>query len=147
MRNAIARNNWRDFNGLFDRSLLEDFFGGELLNTDYGSKHGLQSEFYETDTDYRLSVDLPGVKPEHVDVEFNDGVLKVSGERKSTREHDDKTHVYTEKSYGKFTRAYKIPNVVDTRAIEANFQDGVLHVTLPKSESAQPRRIEVKSTQ
>jgi HSP20 family protein len=93
---------------------------------------------------YLVKVELPGVRKEDVHVTFEDGILTVAGERK--QEHEEKTRKFhrLERSYGSFSRSFDLPENADPEKIEAHFRDGVLAVSVAKSESALPRQIEVK---
>jgi len=97
----------------------------------------------ETENGYEISVDLPGIKPEEVNVEFKDGALWISGERKHEAEEKDKTFHRIERHYGSFRRVIRLGTDVNPESIDANFKDGVLTVKAAKTESARPKRIEV----
>lgn len=98
----------------------------------------------ETDDRFMLSLDLPGVNKDDVKIEIQDNQLLISGHRKQEHEHKDSSRVSIERIYGEFQRAFTIPSQVDPEKIEAVFQDGVLHVAVPKVESAKPKMIEIK---
>ncbi|MBI4404838.1 MAG: Hsp20/alpha crystallin family protein [Deltaproteobacteria bacterium] len=93
----------------------------------------------ETDTHYLLSVDLPGVSKNDIQIEVKDNQVYISGERKSER----KGSAISERYCGKFQRLLTIPAGVDADKIEAQYQDGVLTVALAKAESAKPRQIKI----
>ncbi len=91
------------------------------------------------------TIDLPGLKPEEVKVEFKSGALWVTGERKEEKEEKDNTYHRFERSYGEFRRVLPLPSEVKEEAIEAKFTDGVLKVSVPKAEEVKSKHIEVKS--
>lgn len=93
---------------------------------------------------YLLHADIPGVKPEQIEVSADDGMLTIKGERRheSTEEKGDYKRV--ERSHGVFYRRFALPDDVDPEKISASTRDGVLELTLPKSEGRKPRKIEVK---
>lgn len=93
----------------------------------------------------RLTVkaELPGFKREDLDVSVHDNNLVISGERKSDEEKKDGEFYRSERFYGKFHRSISLPSTVDTGKIQAKYRDGVLTVTLPKSEKARAKQIEV----
>lgn len=98
-------------------------------------------DVFEDEDAIRLEADLPGVRSEDVHLDVEDGVLTVRGERKAERKNGGQV---AERSYGGFARSFTLPNVVDFDKIEANMENGVLHVKLPKKEASRPKRIEVK---
>ena len=95
----------------------------------------------EEDNSYLVSMDVPGVPNEDVNVEVNDDVLCISGERINEFEKDG----YSEKSYGKFSRSFKLPRDANVSELEASCEHGVLHVVIPKaSSSSSAHKVEVK---
>ena len=101
--------------------------------------------FAETETGYEVTVDLPGMKPEEVNVEFKDGHLWITGERKDETEDQGKTYHRVERRYGKFRRVISLGSEIESAKVDATYKDGVLSINVPKAEAAQPKRIEVKS--
>ena len=138
------------FTGMFDqmeremRDLMEGFTGtdgGELTTM----KFVPSIDLVERENEFEVTVDLPGLKPKQVTVEFKDGALWITGERKEEKEEKDKTYHRIERSYGEFRRVLPLSSAVKDDEIEAKFTDGVLKVLVPKTEEAKTRRIEVKS--
>ncbi len=99
----------------------------------------------ETEQNVVLRAEIPGVKPEDVTIEYENGLLTIRGERKLENEQSDRNFQRIERCYGSFTRSFTVPNTIDTEHAEARIEDGVLHLALPKRPSAMPRRIEVRS--
>lgn len=97
----------------------------------------------ETEAAYEFAVDVPGIKPEEVKVEFHDGALTISGERKEEKEEKGKTFHRMETTFGSFQRTFALPGVVDDAKITAVAANGVLKVTLPKSQKVKPKLIQV----
>lgn len=93
-----------------------------------------------------LEVELPGVKPDDVDVTAQNGVLTIHGEKRTSTDGGDGRYHVIERSYGSFTRSFHLPPGVDERRIEAEFADGVLTVNVPKAAIAEPRRIEIRNS-
>ena len=85
---------------------------------------------------YEINMELPGVAPEDIDVPLHDHVLTIKGEKRNTREEKTKTYYFTERSYGAFQRSFRLPGDVDASDIGADFNDGVLTLTLPKTSPA-----------
>ena len=98
----------------------------------------------ETDGAYQIKAELPEVKKDDVKVTLEDGILTIQGERR--REKEEKTTKYhrVERSYGSFVRSFSLPDQVDEGGVKAEYKEGVLNLTIPKSEKAKPRAIEVK---
>ena len=101
-------------------------------------------DLVETDEHFVLKADLPGLAEEDVNVEVEDNVLTVSGERKA--EHEDKREGYVrvERSYGAFRRSLTLPEGVDPEGVSASFDKGVLEVRIPKPEERKPRRVAIQ---
>ena len=98
----------------------------------------------ETDESIQIKVDLPGIKPDDVDVEVRNNVLQITGERKEEREEKGKTWHHTERRVGRFARSLALPCEVQEDKIVAECFDGVLKILLPKAEQAKSKKIAVK---
>ena len=98
----------------------------------------------ETDTAVEVSVDLPGVKLEEVDVHLSGGVLTVSGERSEEKGGEERTFHHVERRAGRFSRSITLPCDVQEDAVSAQYCDGVLTVALPKRAGARRRKIEIR---
>jgi len=103
-------------------------------------------DIVEDDKEYVIKADLPEVNKKEVHVTFENGMLTISGERKfENEENDDKKKYHrVERSYGSYTRSFRLPETVDAEKVDAKFKDGVLSVHLPKKEDVKPKHIEVK---
>jgi HSP20 family protein len=99
----------------------------------------------ESDNQLTIRLDLPGLKPEDVHVEMENGVLTISGEVGDTVEKEGDRYHYRERSYGSFQRSLRLPNTFDAENIDASFENGVLNITLPKLPQAQPKQIPIKT--
>lgn len=93
---------------------------------------------------YEIRLDLPGVTPEQVQVELEDGKLKISGEKQRV-ETEGMAYRYKERVTGAFSRLFKLPDDADLNGIRAQFENGVLVLTIQKQEAAKPRRIEIQA--
>lgn len=104
----------------------------------------------ETEAAYHVSFDLPGVNRENVQIEIEDDELRVSGERpgvapvKEGEAPRGRFH-FAERTLGKFHRVFTLPTSVKGEEVEAKFANGVLEITLPKAESAKPRKIAIQA--
>ncbi|MGD9646202.1 MAG: Hsp20/alpha crystallin family protein [Pirellulales bacterium] len=129
----------REMHGLVDR-----FFGGEggwLVPT---TQLVPSLNVAETETAFEVSAELPGLKPEEFEVEFKNGELWITGESKQEKEERGKTWHRVERRYGEFRRVVPMPESVDPDKAEAEYRDGVLKVTVPKTEKAQAKHVPVK---
>lgn len=104
------------------------------------------ADIRETDSGYQVSLELPGVQPADVAVEFNDGHLQISGEKKNECCAEAKANVLrTERRKGPFSRTFQFTTDVDADNISAAFDNGVLCITLPKAPQVLPKKIQIKS--
>lgn len=94
---------------------------------------------------FLLEVDVPGVKAEDINVTMEDGVLNIEGERRHEERTEEKGYSRIERSFGSFHRRFSLPETANADAIDAKVDNGVLRITIGKTEKAQPRRIEVKA--
>jgi HSP20 family protein len=99
----------------------------------------------ETATEFAFEVELPGLDPEQVEVTCDNGVLMIRGERVEERKEGDEGRYHlVERSYGSFSRSFQLPQGIDDDSIEANFDNGLLRVRVPKAAIPQPRRIDIR---
>ncbi len=101
-------------------------------------------DIFETDSAITLLADLPGVKPEGLTIDLRDNVLTLTGEI-APFENANEEDLIIEYEVGKYFRQFTISNIIDQEKIQANLNDGVLNLMLPKADKAQPRKIAVKS--
>lgn len=102
------------------------------------------SDIYEDNDNFKLKLDLPGLTKDDVKISYSNGEVSISGERKFEEETENHKYHRIERSYGKFYRSFTLPKEIDEDKINAEFKNGQLTVTIPKSEKAKPRQIEVK---
>jgi HSP20 family protein len=93
---------------------------------------------------YLVTVELPGLKPEDLDITMEDGLLTIQGERQFTSESSEQQFHRVERRYGAFRRSITLPAHVMAEGIQASFEDGVLEILVPKAEEATPKRIQVR---
>ena len=142
---------WNPFRELDEfQNRLGNFFGGfprfkngesETLTLPDWSP---QVDIVEDDKEYLIKADLPEMKKDDVKVIVEDGILSVSGERKTEKEVNGKKFHRIERSFGSFRRGFLVPEDADAAKVNAEFRDGVLKVHLPKSPTAKPKTVEVK---
>jgi HSP20 family protein len=109
----------------------------------FGGNWAPAVDIYEHDGNIVLKAELPGVDPKDVDVRVENNVLTLRGERKLESEVKREDYHRVERAYGKFTRSFTLPSVVDTEKIKADYKDGVLQVSLPQRDEAKPKQISI----
>jgi HSP20 family protein len=101
-------------------------------------------DIFETENELVLKADVPAVKLEDIDIQLENGTLTLKGERRFEKDENNKGFHRIERSYGSFVRYFTLPETVDAEHVRAQYDNGVLTVTLPKKEIAKPRSIKVQ---
>jgi HSP20 family protein len=128
---------------LFEEALSGNFFS--RWNREVDERCYPNVDIVEGKDDYRIKADMPGLDKKDIKVEVENGVLTISGEKKEENMERDKNHYYhLERSYGTFSRSFKLPENVSGEQVDAKYVSGVLELTLKKAEVAKPKAIEVK---
>ncbi len=106
-----------------------------------------RADLYETEDAYVLELEVPGFEADDIDLQFENGMLVVTGARsvEDERQNGGKTYHVRERSFERFSRSFTLPESVDPDEVKANLEHGVLTVTLPKAPGAKPRRIRIGS--
>jgi HSP20 family protein len=125
---------------LFDRFTRED---GEWMPRE--AYFVPKADVVETENEFEVTVDLPGMKREDVNVEVKDGDLWITGKRAEEKEEKGATYHRVERRYGEFRRVLALPARIDRDKVTAKYDNGVLKVTVPKMEAAKAKHIEVKA--
>ncbi|PIQ61404.1 MAG: heat-shock protein [Bacteroidetes bacterium CG12_big_fil_rev_8_21_14_0_65_60_17] len=128
----------RDFDRLFGT-----FFPGFDEDADQNVSWTPHLDVLETEDAYVLEMDVPGVSRDDIQINLQDGVLTVSGERASREVSENDNVVRVERHAGRFFRSFRLPKKINEQKIEARHENGVLMVTLPKVEESKPRKIKV----
>jgi HSP20 family protein len=145
MTRIVRWNPIREFatlQGAVDR--LFDETWRNSLNT-YDNGNLLPLDVYETATGYQAVVSLPGINPDQIEVTFHNETLTISAEVPEPTIPENTKVLMMERAYGKMMRSVTLPQPIKSDAIEADYQNGVLVLTLPKSPDAQPRSIRVRT--
>jgi HSP20 family protein len=123
---------------------IDRFFNGFGLDLNVSdSVWSPDVDISETENQYEVNAEIPGLKKEDIKLSVEDNVLTLSGERKVEKETDKKNYHRVERAYGKFERSFRLPKEVDAENIKANYKNGVLTVQLPKTEAVKPKEIAV----
>jgi HSP20 family protein len=127
-----------EMNRLFSR------FGGFESEQKNGGQWMLSVDVIETPNALKLKAALPGIDPKDVNIEVNDNTLTLMAQRQQEDKQEEGTYQWIEHQYGTFSRSITLPRHVDAEKIEARYANGMLELTIPKKESAKPRRIELQ---
>ena len=127
-----------EINRLFEAPCGESTRTGEFFN-DWAPALDLR----EGKDNLVASLELPGLKKEDIDVSVHEGVLSVSGDRKREEKGDESEVYRCERHYGRFHRSVSLPTPVEVGKVKAGYKDGILSITMPKTEEAKPKQIEV----
>jgi len=100
-------------------------------------------DIYETEHELVVKTDLPDVDPKNLDIRVENNLLTIRGERKFENQVNENNYLRIERAYGSFARSFALANTVNTEAIKADYQNGVLSLTIPKREEAKPKQIKV----
>lgn len=122
-------------------NLFNDFFNSD---EEYEQKWSPRVDVVELEDKFEFSAELPGMTKDNVKLELNENILTISGEKSQENESSDRNIHFTERFYGSFHRSFRIPAPVDSGKIEAVFENGLLKITLPKSEESKPKMIDIK---
>jgi HSP20 family protein len=104
------------------------------------------ADIYESESELVVNLDLPGIDPKAVDVRVENNVLSIRGEQQFDEKQNKENFHRVERSYGPFARSFTLSTAVDPEKIRANFKAGVLSITLPKAETAKPKRIQIAAS-
>jgi len=132
---------FRPFHGDFER-----FFGLDQEQTQELNEASWSPkvDVYETQESYVLNAELPGLKKEEINIDVNDNILTINGEKKFEEKVEKDSYVRVERNYGSFSRSFTLSDDVNTESIQASYKEGVLELTLPKKEEAKPKEIKVE---
>ena len=131
---------WKPLNNEIDAfdNIIDQFFSDLSIDPRFSSMNtnSVSNYYNENEKEYYLTMDIPGMSKDDIEVTFDSNRLKISGQRKS-----DKYDAY---EYGKMEKTFTVPNNVETNKISANIDNGVLKVFLPKAKSSLGRKITIK---
>lgn len=143
MREAVDLFN--EFDRVFESPLYRSRWGMPMSANEVVGSWNLALDVAEKGEQFTIKASLPGINPEDLNVTLEDNVLTVQGEIREDETIEEETYHLRERRYGKFSRSLRFPVPVDSNQIEAAYENGVLTLTVPKSEAVKPKRIEVKT--
>ena len=135
------------FRSLFSSNLFDDLFDQYMTdqNGELAQLMNVSMDVAETDHAFEIKVDLPGIRSEDVDIQIDNNMLTIRGQRgEETVEKDDEKQFHRVERYqGSFARSVVLPSTINEDETAAEFKDGVLKIVVPKSEQAKPRKISI----
>jgi len=141
---AIVR--WDPFKDLLSVQERINKIFDETASNESNMRHGDWDppvDIYETDRDIILTLEIPGTKEEDVDIQVNEGLLVVKGEKKVPYNKNENNFYRLERPYGKFSRSFSLPNNADLEGIKAKLKDGILAIRISKKNESKPVTIKV----
>jgi HSP20 family protein len=125
--------------------LFEDFFNGHGLAKRDGTSTvwSPSVDVHEDEQSFFIEAELPGMRKEDIQLEIENNVLSIRGERRLEKKEEKDNYHFVERSYGSFFRSFTLPKNVNTEAIGAEYKDGMLKLTLPKREEVKPRKLDI----
>jgi HSP20 family protein len=127
-----------------DRLFEQSFVSPERREWLAPAQAGLALDVYQTDDSVVVKSSIPGVKLEEVDISIKGNILNISGETEEKEEVEEENYLRRERRYGAFSRSLALPEGIDADKAEAEFEDGILTLTIPKVPEAKPKVIKVK---
>jgi HSP20 family protein len=121
--------------------IVDEMFNGSL---NYKSDSFMPNvDVAENDTSFEISAELPGIKKDDINIELDNGRLTISGERKFQNEENAKNYHRVETKYGKFSRSFYLPDSINEESINAQYEDGLLNITIEKKEEKVKKKIQI----
>lgn len=122
--------------------IMDEFFNDAVNNT--RSNSFMPSiDISETDTQFQITAELPGMKKEDISIDLEQSRLTISGERSFQNEEEGKKFHRVETQYGSFNRSFQLPDNVDEESVKASYEDGLLNISIDKSEDKVKKQIEI----
>ncbi|MGA0343524.1 MAG: Hsp20/alpha crystallin family protein [Arenicellales bacterium] len=144
MVRPMERSRGWDVFGDFD-DLMGNWFRSPTVVRREEAARAPAIDVSETESAYLVKAELPGVARDGLNVTINDGVLTINAERKEEKKDEkDGRLIRQERYYGKFVRSLRLGSDIDEARIDARYEDGVLHLTLPKTAEIKPRKVDIK---
>ena len=143
--NELTRFNSRNRNADPFAQLARDFFGVPLSTNAPSASvaHAPRFDFIETEQEYRLQADLPGIAEEDLEITVHEGILSVTGTRTAETSEEGANFLVRERQYGSFERRIKLPKDANAENVQAKLESGVLAITIGKKEELKARKIEL----
>jgi HSP20 family protein len=132
----------RDVFGKRFSDIMDEFFSDAVATRQ--NTFAPSIDISETDKQYMIDVEVPGMKKDDIDLNIENNTLTISGERKFEKKEDNKQYHRVESHYGSFSRSFTLPDNVKVDSISASYNNGILNITVDKSEQQMKKQIKIK---
>ena len=145
----MAITRWRPFRDIVSiqdemNRLFDDFFGRPLTRPEWTEAAWCPCvDVSENKDNVIINTEIPGMSKDDVKVSVQDNILTLSGEKRQEKEEKDANYHRMERSYGSFSRSFTLPTSVQPNKVKATYKDGILRITLPKTEEVKPKEIPI----
>ena len=140
-------SRWESFRGALNLQDQISRLFGEVLNRSHPESNlttwAPPVDIYEDEHELVVKAELPGIDPKDLDMRVENNILTIRGERKFEEKVNENNCLRVERAYGSFSRSFSLANTVNSEAIKADYQNGLLTLTIPKREEAKPKQIKV----
>ena len=124
--------------------LFEDVFTSRSEDKEFTTSSWAPAvDIFETENELVMSAEIPGVDEKDIEIKIEDNTLSLKGERKFEKETKEENYHRIERSYGSFYRAFTLPNSIDPEKIQAEHENGILRITMPKRQELKPRKVKI----
>jgi len=141
-----AANLMNEFDRMLEYPLLRSRWGMPMQANEVVGSWGLALDVAEQGENFTVKASIPGINPDDLNVTLEDNVLTIQGETKDDQTIDEGSYHIRERRYGSFSRSVRFPVPVEGEKVEAQYENGVLTLTVPKAEAVKPKRINVKAS-
>lgn len=141
-----AANLMNEFDRMLEYPLLRSRWGMPMQANEVVGSWGLALDVAEQGENFTVKASIPGINPDDLNVTLEDNVLTIQGETKDDQTIDEGSYHIRERRYGSFSRSVRFPMPVEGEKVEAQYENGVLTLTVPKAEAVKPKRINVKAS-
>ncbi len=140
----IFNNTWLRHREPARTSLFDSFFNDFAPTVSTWEKDWRPAvDFSETENEYTVKAELPGISKDDIDISLTDGVLTIKGEKRYEEKEEKENYHYMESRYGSFSRSLLLPEDASMEKVDAVYTNGVLTVSIPKAEAAKPKKIKI----
>lgn len=141
----FKESNWLDPEAAGDKMLWDHLLSDLMapLASETAAEWVPAIDVSENENEYKVRAELPGLDKKDIDISLTDGILTIKGEKKEEKNTEKENYHFRETRFGSFTRSLRLPDDASVDNVDATFANGVLNITVPKTEASKPRKINV----